>query len=153
MSTPVFPPGEFAARRAKVFDALGPAHALLQGAGPVRGFEFPRQTNEFFYLTGLETPQAYLLLDGVRRQASLYLPHRDTRADDDGPTADEPDTVRRLTGVDSVFGLEELAGPLSRVSALYLPHAPAEGKWECRDVLRHWAQQSRRRPLGRAALP
>ena len=141
MSLSCFPSEEFAARRDRVLDAIGPAHALLQGAGPVRGFEFPRQTNEFFYLTGLESPQAHLLLDGTRRTASLYLPHRDPHGDDDGPTADEPGDVRRLTGVDAVSGLEDLAGTLAAVTVLYTPHAPAEGKWECRDVLRHWAHR------------
>ena len=47
-----------------------------------------------------------------------------------------------MTGVEAVHGLEELAGHLSAASVLYLPHAPAEGKWECRDVLRHSAKQT-----------
>ena len=54
-----FPPEEFAAHRETIYDTIGPeAHALIQGAGPPRGFEVFRQTNEFFYLCGVEIPQA-----------------------------------------------------------------------------------------------
>jgi Xaa-Pro aminopeptidase len=60
-----FSPEEFAQRRAKVFEKIGTeAVALLQGAPAARGFCVFRQNNEFFYLCGIEVPQAYLLLDG-----------------------------------------------------------------------------------------
>ena len=69
-----FPPEEFAERRAKIFEAIGnDAHALLQGAPPVRGFEIFRQSNQFYYCCGVEVPQAYLLLAGEGRRATLYL--------------------------------------------------------------------------------
>ncbi|HCW06693.1 MAG TPA: peptidase M24, partial [Cytophagales bacterium] len=48
-----------------MFDAIGSqAIPIIQAGSSVRGFEPFRQTNEFYYLCGLETPQAYLLLDG-----------------------------------------------------------------------------------------
>ncbi len=33
----------------------------------VRGFQLPRQMNEFYYLCGVETPHSYLYLDGRTR--------------------------------------------------------------------------------------
>ena len=72
-----FPPAEFAARRASVFDALGGAAAVVQGGPEVRGFEVFRQTNEFYYLCGVEVPHSYLLLDGRDRRTTLFLPERD----------------------------------------------------------------------------
>jgi Xaa-Pro aminopeptidase len=39
----------------------------------------PRQTNEFYYLCGIETPHAYLVLDGRNRKVTLYLPPRNER--------------------------------------------------------------------------
>src|SRR5207245_3249788 len=75
---PDFPAGEFVARRAKVAEAIGPgAFAVLQGAPPIKGFEVFRQSNEFYYLTGLAVPGAYVLIDGSKREARLYLPRRD----------------------------------------------------------------------------
>ena len=56
-----FPAEEFVQRRARVFDAIGKdALAIVQGAAGVDGFKVFRQSNEFYYLTGLESPHAYL---------------------------------------------------------------------------------------------
>ncbi|MEK6756250.1 MAG: aminopeptidase P N-terminal domain-containing protein, partial [Bacteroidota bacterium] len=72
-----FPPEEFAQRRVKVYDAIGiGAIALVQGAPSPSGYVRFRQSNEFYYLCGVETPHAYLLVDGSQRRSTLYLPHR-----------------------------------------------------------------------------
>lgn len=72
-----FDPAEFAARRARVFEKIGPdACAVIQGAGPVLGFEAFRQSNEFFYLCGLELPSCLLVLDGHSRKTTVFLPRR-----------------------------------------------------------------------------
>ena len=66
-----FPPEEFAARRAAVYDAIGKdAVAVLQGAPSPAGYTRIRQSNEFYYQTGNEVPHAYQLLDGEQP-----LPH------------------------------------------------------------------------------
>jgi len=136
-----FPPEEFAARRETVFDQIGPgASALIQGAGPPRGFEVFRQTNEFFYLCGVEIPQAYLLLDGSSRTAAIFLPHRPERGDPEFLTADDADLLRTQSGLDDIFGLEALEEKIRNVATLYTPHSPAEGRVECRDVLQHHAR-------------
>ncbi len=53
--------------------------AIVQGAPLARGFAFPRQSNEFYYLSGIETPGAYILLDGRTRKSTLILPPRNER--------------------------------------------------------------------------
>jgi len=68
-----FPPEEFAERRNRVFDEIGPdAIAVLQGAPSPMAFVAFRQSNEFYHLTGIESPHAYLVLDGGEREAILY---------------------------------------------------------------------------------
>jgi Xaa-Pro aminopeptidase len=144
-----FTPAEFAGRRAKVLDSIGPdACAVLQGAGPVAGFEMFRQTNEFFYLCGVEIPQAYLLLDGATRATTLFLPHRPERSTGGGEslTAEDADAVVALTGVDSVLGLEALTGKVAGVGVIYTPHNPVEGRMACQDTLRHVAALVARDP-------
>ena len=70
---------EFAQRREKVFAKIGvEAVALLQGAPPIRGFGVFRRNNEFYYLCGIEVPQAYLLLDGRTGKTAVYLPSLST---------------------------------------------------------------------------
>ena len=70
-----FPPEEFSTRRARIYDAIGNTGlALLQGAPSPVGYTRFRQSNEFYYLSGIEVPHAYLLLDGGRPSASLVSP-------------------------------------------------------------------------------
>lgn len=137
---------EFAERRAKVFEAIGDkAIAIIQGAKGVAGFSVFRQTNEFYYLSGLETPHAYLLLDGRNKRTTLYLPHRDeARERSEGKilSVEDADLVRELTGIEQVRGVEFLSNDLVGTGlirppapALYTPLSPAETGTDSRDEL------------------
>ena len=136
---------EYAARRARVHEAIGAdALAVVQGAAAPRGFYPFRQSNEFSYLCGIAAPHAYLLLNGRTRQTTLYLPHRDAhRAENDGEgfSAQDEDAVRHLSGVETVAGPERLAADLGAIlwrgpaPAVYTPLAPAEGTAATRDAL------------------
>jgi Xaa-Pro aminopeptidase len=137
-----FPPEEFAARRAKVYDAIGEAGlALIQGAPSPAGYTRFRQSNEFYYLCGIELPHAYLLLDGANRRAILFLPHRNEgreRGEGKLLSAEDEDLVKQLSGVDRVFGTDLLTEHLSRYARgarlLYTPFSPAEGFAMSRDL-------------------
>jgi Xaa-Pro aminopeptidase len=139
-----FPPEEFAARRAKVYEAIGPnGLALLQGTGAPDGYTRFRQNNEFYYLSGVETPHAYLLLDGGQKRSALFLPHRNSqreRSEGKLLSAEDADEVKKLTGVDVVFPLDMLAEMLARVArssdpkAVFTPFQPVEGIAMSRDL-------------------
>jgi len=139
-----FPPEEFQARREAVYDAIGStAVALVQGAPSPVGYVRFRQTNEFYYLSGVETPHAFLLLDGSGREARLYLPHRNARRESSEGrvlAAEDVDEVERLTGVDAVFGTDILSEHLARfawgdrVRRAYVPLRPGEGVATSRDL-------------------
>jgi Xaa-Pro aminopeptidase len=140
-----FPAEELKARRTRVLDAIGEqAFAVLQGAPAAPGFVPFRQTNEFYYLTGLEVPHAYLVLDGRTRQATLYLPHRDERRErGEGRmlAAEDADDLKRMTGVDAVAGVEQMGRQLYGLAmrqpppAVFTPWSPAEGAAQSRDEL------------------
>src|SRR5213594_1179542 len=102
-----FPPEEFKARWAKVFEKIGAEAVLaMQGVAQTRGFLMPRQTNEFYYLCGIETPHSYLLLDGRNKKAILYMPTRNRRlesAESRVLSADDADLVKKVTGADEVL--------------------------------------------------
>ena len=138
-----FPPEEFRARWSAVCDRIGPnAVAVAQGAPLTNGFQYPRQSNTLYYLSGIETPGAYLLLDGRTRRVTLYLPLRNERLErSEGKvlSAADADLVRRLVGVDEVRAVTEMgtswpAGD-ARVEA-YAETAPAEGYAQSRYELR-----------------
>ena len=118
-----FPPQEFEARWAKVFDRIGTESvAVVQGAALTNGYQVPRQSNSFYYLSGVETPNSYLVLDGRNRKAILYLPPRNERLErSEGKvlSADDADLARRLTGVDEVRSTDAMRDdwPLGREPA------------------------------------
>jgi Xaa-Pro aminopeptidase len=131
---------EFAARRGRIVDSIGPgACALLQGAAPARGFDVFRQTNEFYYCCGIETPQAYLLLEAATRRTTLFLPHRPPGRSAEGASlaAEDADLIRARTGIDAVCGVEALWQYLNRATAVYTPHQAASGFKGSRDELTH----------------
>jgi Xaa-Pro aminopeptidase len=141
-----FPPEEFQARWKTIFDKIGDrALAIVPGVSQANGFIVPRQSNEFYHLCGIETPHAYLILDGRDRRVTLLLSPRDARlesAEGKVLSADDADLVRRLTGVDMVMStkgmtedwVRQLIG--SSATAIYAPFAPAEGNAQCRGELR-----------------
>lgn len=140
------PKEEFAQRRAKLFDKIGKnAIAIVQGAKGTADFNVFRQSNEFYYLTGIETPHAYLLLDGRNQKTAIYLSHRDTgREQNEGKifSAEDADLIKELTGIDQVRSVEQLAQDLvgkgllrPPAALLYTPLSPAETGTDSRDEL------------------
>ncbi|MCB0632095.1 MAG: Xaa-Pro peptidase family protein [Saprospiraceae bacterium] len=139
---------DFAERRARIYASIGnDAVALIQGAGGLPGFSVFRQTNTFYYLCGLETDHAYLLLNGRNKTTTLYLPHRDVgreRSQGKILSAEDGELVQQLTGVDQVKGIEFLSNDLvgtglirPPAQVIYTPLSPAETGNDSRDELLH----------------
>ncbi len=139
-----YPPEEFAARRGRVFDAIGKSgFAVIVGAPTQVGYIRFRQSNDFYYLCGVEIPNAYLLLDGTNRKTTLYLPHRnESREKGEGKvlSSEDAEEVRKLSGVDTVSAPDLLAEAFMRllhrsnVRAAWTPLSPAEGFAVSRDL-------------------
>jgi Xaa-Pro aminopeptidase len=134
---------EFAARRTKIYDAIGPeAIAVMQGLPSVHSSAIFRQSNEFFYVSGVVAPQALLLMDGSTKKTTLYLPKQNTsRAATEGEllSSDDPAKTASMTGVDEVKSPDQLAVDLkAKTSAktIYVPFAPTEGSSESPDGAR-----------------
>ena len=111
-----FPPQEFADRRASVMDAISDGVAILQGATEYPAYVRFRQSNHFFYLTGVEVPRALVVVDGRARRTTLYLPSRNERAErSEGPVLTPGDEAERLTGISTVRSREAFADDLASV--------------------------------------
>jgi Xaa-Pro aminopeptidase len=128
--TSVFPPAEFAAHRAVLMERIGDGVAVLQGA-PEPPAELPfRQSNDFFYLTGVEIPRALLLIDGRSKRSTLFLPAATERRDRMfGEELAPGDQAERITGIESVVDRNDFGGVLAAAvgagRALYIPFRPA----------------------------
>ena len=135
-----FPPEEFRARWEQLFDGIGDdAVAIVQGVPLAKGFVMPRQTNAFYYLSGIETPHSYLLFDGRERTVTLYMPPRNERLErSEGKVLNASDAARiiELTGVDRVLSTDDMRADfppgLRGSTTIYTMFTPAEGQGESR---------------------
>jgi Xaa-Pro aminopeptidase len=104
--------------------------AVVAGAPEENGLKLFRQANDFYYLTGVESPQSYLLLDRRSDTTTLFLPHQTERERDSIgpiPSVESADAVIAACGVDDVLGLEKLASKLERVTKIYTPFREGAG--------------------------
>lgn len=69
-----FSPEDFAARRKKLMEKIGDGVAILQGAELTEGYIQFRQDNNFYYLTGVEVPDAVLVINGKNKESYLLVP-------------------------------------------------------------------------------
>src|SRR5688572_26074095 len=128
-----FPAEEFKSRHARVFEQIGAtAVAVIQGVAQTEGYTLPRQHNTFYYLSGIETPGAYLLLDGRTKKVTIYLPARNARleaAEGRVLSAEDVELVKRLSGADDVKPVPEMVAtnwPLVTITPAGAP--PAGGR-------------------------
>jgi Xaa-Pro aminopeptidase len=136
---------DFQQRRSAVYAAIGENVAIIQGAEDVDGFVVFRQSNTFYYLSGLETAAAYMVLDGSRKETTIYLPHRDPereRGEGRILSAEDADLIIELTGVERVRPIEKMGTDFTHAylwrpptPALYTPFSPAEKDRQSRDEM------------------
>src|SRR6185436_14957461 len=104
------PKEEFAARRAKVLQQIGDGVAVLQGAAETSSYEKFRQSNQFYYLTGVETPRAILVMDGRAKSSTLYLlPASPQMERSEGPLLGPGAQAEELTGIEHVLPRDDFA--------------------------------------------
>jgi Xaa-Pro aminopeptidase len=128
--TDVFPPEEFAARRARVMARIGDGVAVLQGTTERPGEQPLRQSNQFHYLCGVVEPRAILVLDGRSNKTTLFLQPRNERRENFmfGPGLYPGGEAVKATGVDAVLPREDftkLVGEFAKEGrAIYTPYRP-----------------------------
>ncbi len=138
-----FSADDFQQRRATVYAAIGENIAIIQGAEDVAGFITFRQSNTFYYLSGLESPSAYMVLDGIKKQTTIYLPHRDEdreRGEGKRFSAEDAQIIMDNTGVERVRPIEKMGTDFTHAylwrpptPALYTPFNPDEKERQSRD--------------------
>lgn len=128
--TDVFPPEEYAARRAKVFAKIGDAVAIMQGTTERPGEQPLRQSNQFHYLTGVVEPRAILVLDGKTKRSTLFLNPRNEQREKRmyGPGLYPGEEAVRATGIEAVLPREEFKAVLAAVAGeervIFTPFRP-----------------------------
>jgi hypothetical protein len=76
-----FEASEYAARRTRLMDRIGDSAAVFLGAAaPTSDLGF-RQGHDFVYLTGVQVPNAALIVDGLRKESVLFFTMSETEAE------------------------------------------------------------------------
>ena len=128
--TDVFPPAEYAARRARVMQKIGDGVAILQGTTERPGEQPLRQANQFFYVSGVVEPRAILLIDGKTKESTLFLNPRNERREKMmfGPGLSPGDEAVRITGIDAVRARDDFQKVVAALAeqgrTLYTPFRP-----------------------------
>lgn len=133
------------ARREALFARLGQGIAVLRSAD-ARSIEgdYPqdsdyRETNDFFYLTGIESPGSYLLLianDTTPDQAILYIPPRNLRSEQWTGYKLSNDSAQVLTGITEIHSADsaqqlirrQMARARAPGAALYIKRGARQGE-------------------------
>lgn len=135
-----FSPVEFKQRREAIYGQIGKdALAIIQSAPRPDSYVKFRQSNQFYYLCGVETWDSYLVLDGSQRRTMIFLPpKRSVEGHMFG--AEDREHVMKITGIDMVMPADYLGQYLARIAyrtplkSIYTPFFSFEGLSMSRDL-------------------
>lgn len=106
-ATRLEPPATYRARRRQLAERVGAGTIVLRGAGDDRGYGDVgtfRQSSDFFYLTGVELPNAALVLRPDEGYEALFLPPRNPNVEVwTGPKWGPGEDAARALGFDEVL--------------------------------------------------
>jgi Xaa-Pro aminopeptidase len=111
-------------------DEIPDGIAILPGAtSAIADYQF-FQSNDFLYFTGVEAPNAWLVVDGVNRESTLFLTLDEHDARGEGIPSELAVDPEEFTGIERALTVEELesflAGLGRQVGVFYLSQRPEE---------------------------
>lgn len=121
---------EYAARRARLMDRIGDSAAVFLGASTPASDQDFRQGHDFVYLTGVQVPNACLVVDGLRKESVLFFTMSETEAESEGIPRELVRDPKGVTGIERVLPAEQfgpfLASLCQRTKTLYTMFKPEE---------------------------
>lgn len=121
---------EHASRRGRLMAEIGDGAAIVLGATtPATDVAF-RQGHDFFYLTGVEVPDAMLVVDGARKESVLFFTMDEKTADGLAIPVDLVRAPVAFTGIERAMAVDQfggyVAGLVNRRQTLYTMFRPEE---------------------------
>ena len=118
-----FPKSEYAARRIRMMEQIPDGVAIILGAtGTISDRQF-FQNNDFFYFCGVEVPNAVLIIDGIRKESSLFFSLTEHEARGENLPLELVHSPKEATGVEAIYPLDRLTptllGLASRAKIFY----------------------------------
>lgn len=105
---------EFAVRRQKLMDRIP------DGAAIILGSPSGRQSNDFYYLTGVEVPDAVLFIDAKKRESIIFYSISERAARESGLSLDLVHDPVGTTGIEKWLPAEQFNSFLSQRFFSYL---------------------------------
>jgi Xaa-Pro aminopeptidase len=125
-----FVKSEYAARRQRLMETIPDGVAIVLGATPDHGGMGYRQNNDFYYFTGVDIPDAVLVVDGVKKESSLFFSITERDADGAGIDLELVRNPAEVTGIENVWERERFDSVLNRLSdrpcVIYTSFKPEE---------------------------
>jgi Xaa-Pro aminopeptidase len=107
---------EYAARRSRLMDKIPDGIAVILGATSPTGDREFRQGHDFAYFTGVEIPDASLIIDGIRRESVLFFTIGEKEAEGEGLPLDLVRNPKEITGIEKVLSAEQFGAALTGLS-------------------------------------
>ena len=115
-AAPLFDKKEYAARRGRLMDKIPDGVAVFLGAAEPANDALFRQGHDFAYLTGAAIPNAFLIIDGVRKESLLFFTMTEKEAAGDGIDLDLIRNPKEYTGIEKVLSAEQFTSTLTGLS-------------------------------------
>lgn len=136
-----FDKSEYAARRKKLMEKIPDGIAIIMGAQILASYFESYQNNDFMYFSGVEIPDAFLIIDGINKESILFFTISERAARSEGISLDIVRNPEEVTGIEKIYPIDEFAPYLTKLSAqtkvFYTSFSPEELMRECtREKLR-----------------
>jgi len=130
-----FDKSEYAARRRNLMEFIPDGIAIIRGAQlPGSSMEY-YQNNDFMYFSGVEIPNSILIIDGKRKESTLFFTISESSARSEGIPFDLVRNPKEVTGIERVRPIESFSSVLnslsSQVNVFYTSFKPEELMREC----------------------
>lgn len=131
----LFDKSEYAARRQKLMEKIPDGIAIIMGAQLLTSYFESYQNNNFMYFSGVEIPNAILIIDGLKKESILFFTISERGARNEGISLDLVQNPEETTGIEKVYPIDNFSSYLSRLSnqtkVFYTSFKPEELMREC----------------------
>ncbi|MFD2202645.1 aminopeptidase P N-terminal domain-containing protein [Shivajiella indica] len=125
-----FEKDEYRNRREKLMDRIPDGIAIIRGASEsLAGLPFT-QFNNMMYFAGVEIPDAILIVDGEKRESTLFFTIDEDHADSENIPLDLVREPVKITGIEHFLPYEDfsltLKNRITKSTVIYTPFSPEE---------------------------
>jgi Xaa-Pro aminopeptidase len=130
-----FDKAEYSTRRQNLMETIPDGIAIIRGAELPGSYMEYYQNNAFMYFSGVEIPNSVLIIDGKKKESTLFFTISESAARNEGIPFELVRNPQEITGLEHVRPLESFTAVLnslsSQVSVFYTSFKPEELMREC----------------------